>query len=111
MINISRESEINLINILIDQDIISGKDLAAIMREAVSSQPAHVPTKQLVSRVGLQTAPSEQRSLAKRLGELEVSMPEDIGENCSELPERSTDQLSPAVAYGVRVDGQQTHPE
>ena len=27
MINISRESEINLINILIDQDIISGKDL------------------------------------------------------------------------------------
>ena len=25
MINISRESEINLINILIDQDIISGK--------------------------------------------------------------------------------------
>ena len=30
MINISRESEINLINILIDQDIISGKDLANI---------------------------------------------------------------------------------
>ena len=27
MIDISRESEINLINILIDQDIISGKDL------------------------------------------------------------------------------------
>ena len=30
MINISRESEINLINILIDQDIISGKDLAEL---------------------------------------------------------------------------------
>jgi type IV pilus assembly protein PilB len=30
MINISRESEINLINILIDQDIISGKDLVEI---------------------------------------------------------------------------------
>ena len=33
MINISRESEINLINILIDQDIISGKDLAEIKKE------------------------------------------------------------------------------
>ena len=32
MINISRESEINLINILIDQDIISGKDLAQIKK-------------------------------------------------------------------------------
>ena len=32
MINISRESEINLINILIDQDIISGKDLVEIKR-------------------------------------------------------------------------------
>ena len=36
MINISRESEINLINILIDQDIISGKDLANIKK--VSSE-------------------------------------------------------------------------
>ena len=32
MINISRESEINLINILIDQDVISGKDLAEIKK-------------------------------------------------------------------------------
>ena len=32
MINISRESELNLINILIDQDIISGKDLAEIKK-------------------------------------------------------------------------------
>ena len=32
MINISRESEINLINILIAQDIISGKDLANIKK-------------------------------------------------------------------------------
>ena len=32
MINISRESEINLINILIDQDIISGKDLVEIKK-------------------------------------------------------------------------------
>ena len=36
MINISRESEINLINILIDQDVISGKDLANIKK--VSSE-------------------------------------------------------------------------
>ena len=27
MIKISRESEVNLINVLIDQDVISGKDL------------------------------------------------------------------------------------
>ena len=33
MIDISRESEINLINILIDQDIISGKDLIDIKKE------------------------------------------------------------------------------
>ena len=32
MIKISRESEINLINILIDQDVISGKDLAEIKK-------------------------------------------------------------------------------
>ena len=32
MIDISRESEINLINILIDQDIISGKDLINIKK-------------------------------------------------------------------------------
>ena len=33
MIDISRESEINLINILIDQDIISGKDLIEIKKD------------------------------------------------------------------------------
>jgi type IV pilus assembly protein PilB len=32
MINISREAEVNLINILIDQDVISGKDLADIKK-------------------------------------------------------------------------------
>ena len=32
MINISREAEVNLINILIDQDVISGKDLANIKK-------------------------------------------------------------------------------
>ena len=32
MINISREAEVNLINILIDQDIISGKDLISIKK-------------------------------------------------------------------------------
>ena len=30
MLKISRESEINIINMLIDQDIISGKDLPKI---------------------------------------------------------------------------------
>ena len=32
MINISREAEVNLINILIDQDVISGKDLINIKK-------------------------------------------------------------------------------
>ncbi len=32
MINISREAEVNLINILIDQDVISGKDLISIKK-------------------------------------------------------------------------------
>ena len=36
MLKISRESEINLINVLIDNDIISGKDLANIKK--VSSE-------------------------------------------------------------------------
>ena len=38
MINISRESEINLINILIDQDIISGKDLANIKKVSTENK-------------------------------------------------------------------------
>ena len=42
MINISRESEINLINILIDQDIISGKDLANIKRVSSETQKSHL---------------------------------------------------------------------
>ena len=32
MLKISRESEVNLINILIDQDVISGKDLSSIKK-------------------------------------------------------------------------------
>ena len=32
MIKISRESEVNLVNILIDQDVISGKDLPNIKK-------------------------------------------------------------------------------
>jgi type IV pilus assembly protein PilB len=42
MINISRESEINLINILIDQDIISGKDLANIKKVSTESQTSQL---------------------------------------------------------------------
>ena len=38
MINISRESEINLINILIDQDVISGKDLANIKKVSTETE-------------------------------------------------------------------------
>ena len=42
MINISRESEINLINILIDQDIISGKDLANIKKVSSETQKSQL---------------------------------------------------------------------
>ena len=35
MLKISRESEINIINMLIDQDIISGKDLPKIKQAIV----------------------------------------------------------------------------
>lgn len=36
--NISRESEVNLINILIDQDVISGKDLIDIKKKSTEGQ-------------------------------------------------------------------------
>ena len=40
--NISRESEINLINILIDQDIISGKDLVNIKKISTENQKSQL---------------------------------------------------------------------
>ena len=40
--NISRESEINLINILIDQDVISGKDLINIKKISTESQKSQL---------------------------------------------------------------------
>ena len=42
MIDISRESEINLINILIDQDIISGKDLVNIKKISTEQQKSQL---------------------------------------------------------------------
>jgi len=42
MINISRESEINLINILIDQDIISGKDLPNIKKVSTEGKKSQL---------------------------------------------------------------------
>ncbi len=42
MINISRESEINLINILIDQDIISGKDLGNIKKVSTEGKKSQL---------------------------------------------------------------------
>ncbi len=42
MINISRESEINLINILIDQDIISGKDLINIKKVSTEGKKSQL---------------------------------------------------------------------
>tara|TARA_B100000927_G_scaffold22372_1_gene17014 strand:- start:1338 stop:3083 length:1746 start_codon:yes stop_codon:yes gene_type:complete len=40
--NISRESEVNLINILIDQDIISGKDLINIKKKSTEGQKSQL---------------------------------------------------------------------
>ena len=38
MLKISRESEINLINVLIDNDVISGKDLISIKKNSTDEQ-------------------------------------------------------------------------
>ena len=38
MLKISRESEINLINVLIDNDVISGKDLIDIKKASASGE-------------------------------------------------------------------------
>ena len=42
MIDISRESEINLINILIDLDIISGKDLIDIKKASSEGEKSQL---------------------------------------------------------------------
>ena len=41
MLKISRESEINLINVLIDNDVISGKDLISIKKRRAAKQTHH----------------------------------------------------------------------
>ena len=38
MLKISRESEINLINVLIDNDVISGKDLISIKKNSTEGK-------------------------------------------------------------------------
>ena len=42
MLKISRESEINLINVLIDHDIISGKDLANIKKVSTEQNKSQI---------------------------------------------------------------------
>ena len=42
MLKISRESEINLINLLIDQDVISGKDLAEIKKVSAEGEKSQI---------------------------------------------------------------------
>ena len=42
MLKISRESEINLINILIDQDVISGKDLINIKNKSAEGDKSQI---------------------------------------------------------------------
>ena len=42
MLKISRESEINLINVLIDHDIISGKDLANIKKVSTEGNKSQI---------------------------------------------------------------------
>ena len=42
MLKISRESEINLINVLIDHDIISGKDLPNIKKVSSENKSSQI---------------------------------------------------------------------
>ena len=42
MLKISRESEINLINVLIDHDSISGKDLAKIKKQSADGNKSQI---------------------------------------------------------------------
>ena len=42
MLKISRESEINLINVLIDNDIISGKDLVKIKKTSTEGNKSQI---------------------------------------------------------------------
>ena len=42
MLKISRESEINLINVLIDNDIISGKDLIQIKKNSTENNKSQI---------------------------------------------------------------------
>ena len=42
MLKISRDSEVNLINILIDQDVISGKDLANIKKVSTENNKSQI---------------------------------------------------------------------
>ena len=42
MLKISRESEINLINVLIDNDIISGKDLVKIKKVSTEGNKSQI---------------------------------------------------------------------
>ena len=45
MLKISRESEINLINVLIDNDIISGKDLVNIKKVSTEKNKSQIDAK------------------------------------------------------------------
>ena len=42
MLKISRESEINLINVLIDNDVISGKDLINIKKNSTEGNKSQI---------------------------------------------------------------------
>ena len=42
MLKISRESEINLINVLIDNDVISGKDLIDIKKNSTEGNKSQI---------------------------------------------------------------------
>ena len=45
MLKISRESEINLINVLIDNDVISGKDLINIKKTSTEGNKSQTRTR------------------------------------------------------------------
>ena len=44
MLNISRESEVNIVNTLIDHDVISGTDLIKIKKASIDGEKSQIET-------------------------------------------------------------------
>ena len=90
MINISRESEINLINILIDQDIISGKDLVEIKKISGEGEKS-----QLDAVFELNLTDEEKDSVEASTVKLEEAIKQDSLEAIEEATKNLNEILTP----------------